>query len=294
MQGIYRINIAGKVHEYTNVITNAGKVRILEAVAGKASGFADSMIAGIDITAAADTDRSLGFPVGGGNINVRIADPVNKKIYFKSTLPSLDNYEIRELGCYSTNFNSMQNSTFGTGSVLLAVFGSSTPWVNVTGTAASATTNNKIGTDSLQYAINNTTVNGYMNLPKDYSNLPTTATFDLAYFANNLTNLTVRFKVDSANYFQTTAYSLTNGYNISKVQLGSFVATGTPSWANIQQFEILATSTSANGLLSLDGLRYSFPPSAENSLLSRVVLGTPLQKLAGVTVDIEYVLSLGL
>src|ERR1700712_3378792 len=166
MQGTYKITIGGEVYEYKNVITTAGKQRILECIAGKASGFADSIFAGIGNTAATIGDTSLEFIVGGSDINVRLTDPVNKKVYFKGTLPSQDVYEIRELGCYSNSQALLQNSVSGQGTTLLAVFGGSVTWIDTAGVSTRANTNNKIGTDSIQYALNTTTGTGYMNMPR--------------------------------------------------------------------------------------------------------------------------------
>jgi hypothetical protein len=293
MRGIYKLISGGKTYTAKNVITNAGKASILNAVAGKSTGFAASMVAGIGTVASTANDTELQFAVGGNDINAIIVDAVNEVIYFKATLPATDNYEIRELGCFSTNYTGAQNS-FGSGSITLAMFGENTAWVDVVGTHILGTSNNRIGTSSIEYA-NFTSVEGYLNFQQDLTSLPDNATFDLAYYTDAVSDLIVRFKVDDDHYFECDTWPVTNGYNIAKIAKSSFVATGQPTWDTLNTLEIEAAGTAAT--LSLDALRYTVPVQSEaieSSLLSRVVLTTPQQKLAGVSMDVEYVLELNI
>jgi len=293
MIGSYRITNGDSVKEYRNVITEDGKNRILDAVSGKVAGFASSMVVGIGSTAAAESDKSMEFMAGGSDVNAVITDYANGFIYFKATLPSLDDYEIHELGCFSINYSGVQNATQGS-SLLLAVFGDQSDWMDDTGVSTLATTNNRIGSASIQYSAFTSAV-GHMSLIKDFSFLPSNTTFDLAYYTSGLTDLVVRFKVDASNYFEANGWAVGNGYHINKIAKSSFTTTGTPDWANIQVLEIEATGTA--GVISLDAIRYT-PPIINNgeagSLLSRVVLVSPERKLPGVSVDIEYKLELGI
>lgn len=292
MQGIYRVNNGGVVTEYKNVITSDGRIRILDLVAGKIKGFASAIVAGIGDTAALSSDKALEFMVGGSDINATITDPVNNKIYFKATLPIQDDYEIHELGCFSTNYTGVQTNTEGS-SLLLAVFGSQSKWVDVIGTSTLATTNNRVSAASIQFA-SFSSAKGNMTFIKDFSSLASNATFDLAYYTSGVSSLKMRFKVDSSNYFELTAWPVTNGYHISKKLKSDFVATGSPTWDAIKTLEFEATGTSAT--LSLDCLRYTNPVVStvfQSNLLSRVILLTPQRKLPGVSMDVEYVLELG-
>jgi len=87
----------------TNVITNPGRLGILNAIAGKRLGFAESLVVGIGRTTATVDDESLVFEVAKCDINTAIVDPVNEKIYFKGVLPINDQYEVHELGCYPSS-----------------------------------------------------------------------------------------------------------------------------------------------------------------------------------------------
>jgi len=293
VRGTYKLTTQNGIVVAKNIITTAGKASILNAVAGKSVGFATSLVAGIGATTATVNDAELEYAVGGNDVNAVIADLVNEKLYFKATLPSTDNYEIRELGCFSTNYTGAQNS-FGAGSISLVVFGENTPWMNDTGSFVLASTNNRIGTSSIQYA-SFSSVKGHAVFYQDLSIIPDNSTFDLAYYVNGVSDLILRFKTDDSNYFECATWPVTNGYNIAKIAKSTFTATGTPSWDNLTVLEVEATGSSAT--LSLDALRYTVPVVSEainSSLLSRVVLDTPQQKLAGVSMDVEYMLELNI
>lgn len=293
MQGTYKITTENGIVVAKNIITNAGKASILNAVAGKSVGFATSLVAGIGATAATVNDAELEYAVGGNDVNAVIADLVNEKLYFKATLPAADNYEIRELGCFSTNYTGAQNS-FGAGSIALFAFGENTPWEDDTGTSTLANTNNRVGTVSIEYA-GFSSAKGHTSFQQDLSSLPDNATFDFAYYVNGVSDLILRFKLDDSNYFQCDTWSVTNGYNIAKIAKSAFTVTGVPSWNNLAILEVETAGTTAT--LSLDALRYTVPVVSEainSSLLSRVVLDTPQQKLAGVSMDIEYMLELNI
>lgn len=293
MQGTYRFHTNNGVINAKNIITNAGKANILNAIAGKTKGFATSMVAGVGSVTATVDDLALQFAVGGNDINAIITDLVNEKIYFKATLPALDNYKIYELGLFSINYTGAQNA-FGAGSISLVTFGENTNWTDSIGASVLSSNNNRIGVTSIEYP-SFSSVKGSMSFKQDLSILPDNATFDLAYFADNLSSLVLRFKFDDANYFQANTWTLTDGYNISKVLKSSFTATGSPSWNSLRTLEIQSAGTLA--VLSLDALRYTVPINSEpidSTLLSRVVLVTPQQKLAGVSMDVEYVLDLNI
>lgn len=291
MRGRYKISSPGNDLMVSNVITNAGKTSVLNAVAGKSVGFASSIIAGIGNTAATENDTELVYAVGGNDINSIIVDPVNAIIYFKATLPAADNYKIYELGCFGINYTGAQNN-FGAGNISLVVFGGASGWEDAVGTSALASTNNRLGISSLQYT-SFTSAKGSMPMIQNFDNLPDTTTFDLAYYVNAVSSVDVRFKFDDDNYFESSTWAVSNGYHIDKIQKGDFTSTGSPSWGDIKILEVEAAGTSAT--ISLDALRYTVPvvsEAIESSLVSRVVLDIPQQKLAGVSMDIEYALEL--
>lgn len=291
VQGVYKITNGDQVTYHKNLLTTQGKNRLIDCSSGRTVGFATSIVAGIGTTAANVNDRTLEFMVGGSDVNAIIPDYTTGDVYFKATLPNSDDYTIYELGCFSTNYSGVQNSTDG-GSLLLVAFGSQSLWTDITGVSTFATTNNRIGPDSIQYA-SFSAAKGSMNFIHDLSILTSDTTFDFAYYTTGVSSLKVRFKVDVSNYFECATWPVTTGYHISKIAKSTFTSTGTPDWSKIQTLEVEAAGTTAT--LSMDAIRYT-PPAVNNrspgNLLSHVILTTPQRKLPGVSIDIEYKLNL--
>jgi hypothetical protein len=292
MQGIYKITNGNKISTYKNIITTNGRVALLTAISGQKQGWAESIVAGISDTAATANDTALGYLVTGGDINTTIIDPVNEKLYFKTSLPLQDELTIYELGCYASSTLSTQSSESGGGGILV-LFTTDIEWVDTAGSSVADTTNNRVGKDSISYTIAaSATVSGYLSYISDMTFIPTNGSFKLAYNSTGLADFVLRFKVDDSNYYEYNGYSVTNGYHIVSVLKSDFVATGTPLWSDIQVVEIEATAGGSGGSISIDALSYELPLTDVSNLLSRVVLTTPQQKLPGVPLDIEYLLEI--
>jgi|SRR5687767_689382 len=292
MQGQYKIFVDGELLYIKNIITAEGRLAAINAIAGKRTGFAESIVVGIGSTAATADDKTLEFLVAGSSISTIITDPVNERIYFKSVLPAGDQYKIYELGCYSSGINAALQTGVSTG-VLLNNFNGATTWTDVSGTHTLSAVNSRLDSDSIEYAITASgTVKGYATSAIDLSSLPDSTEFSLAYYVNNLADLIIRFKTDDTNYYSYNGLVVSNGYKIDKFLKSDFSATGSPNWASIVAIEIEATATGSPGTISLDGLRYDIVQAAGSGLVSRAVLSSPMEKLSGITMDIEYVLEL--
>jgi hypothetical protein len=292
MLGIYRIKLDTTTYEYKNIITDIGRLNLLYAISGQQQGWAASIVAGIGSTSATDNDTGLEYLVSGGDISTTIVDPINEKLYFKSSLPLQDEFVIYELGCYSSNTLSTQSSESG-GGAALAIFTSTGNWIDTTGTHSLDTNNNRIGKDSIAYTIGaSSSAEGYLPYIVNLDSIPSNANFKLSYYVTGITDLVLRFKVDDSNYYEYNGWSVTNGYHISSVVKSDFIATGAPSWTDITAVNLEITAGGAGGFVSLDGIRYELPLTTDSKLLSRVVLGTPQIKSPGVPLDIEYLLEL--
>jgi hypothetical protein len=292
MQGLYRITLGDKVYEYKNVITDIGRLGLLYAISGQRLGWATSIVAGIGNTAAASTDTGLEYLISGGDISTTIIDPVNEKLYFKSALPLQDEFKIYELGCYSSNTLSTQSSESG-GGALIAILTSASNWNDTTGTHSLDTTNNRVGKDSIAYTISaSASAEGHLDYIADLTSIPSNASFKFAYYVTGITDLVMRFKVDDSNYYEYDGWSVSNGYHISTALKSSFTSTGSPTWDQIQSIQIEITAGGSGGSVSLDAIRYELPLTTDSTLLSRVVLPTPQEKLPGVPLDIEYLLEI--
>jgi hypothetical protein len=88
----------------------------------------------------------------------------------------------------------------------------------------------------------------------------------------------------------TSGLATVTGYQILSCAKDEILATGTPSWENINKVSITMTSTG----LVLDGIKFDDTDNVDVNygLVSRTALATPIQKSAGEPITIEYYLVL--
>jgi hypothetical protein len=70
--------------------------------------------------------------------------------------------------------------------------------------------------------------------------------------------------------------------------------TGSPTWDNITSVDLLVTAKAAGATnVDFDGLRIDTLGiiNPDNVMISRTVLGTPVTKLGGMEMDVEYSLD---
>ena len=137
----------------------------------------------------------------------------------------------------------------------------------------------------------------------DLSGYSVNDTLKLAYVKNdaNLQNIIIKFYSSSVDYYSVTVTPASGtGYKISSDitlnNLFSNASTLNVDPSNINQIGITITPVSGQSTSTgLDALRINdedtFDPNF--GLISRSVLSTPLVKLAGRQVDVEYRLDLG-
>jgi hypothetical protein len=291
VQGLYRIYRDGLLIRQTkNLITTQGKNRVRQILAGSATGFASSIMVGVGSTTPTVDDTSLDFAVEGATILNAMVDDVNNRIYFKTSLPVEKQYKIYELGCYAASAATakqyQQNS-------LVMSFGESTTWTDSSGSHTLNSTNTRVGASSIRYTLASAGVGrGSTPFQINLDQLPSYAKFKLAYFANNIANIKVRFKSTDTDYYEGTIVPGTNNaYNISSLLKEDFVATGTPTWSNITVIEVQSTATGSAGTVDLDSIRYDVATTADSLLLSRALAVSPVLKPAGSTMDVEYLLE---
>lgn len=291
MLGQYNIYKDGSLlYQAKNIITTQGKNRIRQILAGKATGFASSILVGIGSSTPTVNDVSLDFAVEGANILNTMVDDINNKIFFKTSLPVDKQYKIYELGCYASDGTTakqyQQNS-------LLMSFGELTTWVDTSGTHTLNSTNTRVGAFSIRYSLSAAGVGrGSTAFQIGLDQLPPYAQFKIAYFANNIANIKLRFKTTDSDYYEATIVPATNNaYNISSSAKSTFTVTGSPSWATITIVEVQATATGSAGTIDLDSIRYDVATTADSLLLSRALPSSPVIKPAGSTMDVEYLLE---
>ena len=265
--------------------------------------------------ALADTNSRLGFeffrlPVTLGSIDVQPDGNGGYTYYavYKTTIPQDVSGIISEIGLYPGKRTSMNNYD----SKYLSNFENVLDWTDSTGAnpgqADSTIVTPRIGdyTSEIRFGMIDTTsqtkeykfATGIIDISGYSVNDSITLAFNR--FDTNSSNIKIKFYSSDTDYFygDIDLTGLSTGNYIKEVSMSSVFAnaSGTPDAANITYIgvELSRTSTSSNSYLYMDGLRINdedtFDPTY--GLISRSVLNTPVTKVAGRPIDIEYRLEL--
>jgi archaellin len=293
-----------EIYRSENVITRYGKRFLTSFLAGRDSFTSKSMAFGIDSTAAQDTDTRLGFefyrtPVLFGSTDIQtLNDTTTYAVVYKATIPQDVAGLITEVGIYPE----FKESISSYDSKFIADFDSQLDWTN---TPLITTVDARIGQYLLNMPSNGTSAKEYKTNVQviDLSGYSVNDTLKLAYLKNdaNLQNIIIKFYSSPLDYYYVTVtpetgtgYKLSSDIKLDNLFSNSSTANVDPS--NINQIGITVTPVSGQSTsVGLDGLRINdedtFDPNF--GLISRSVLSTPLVKLAGRQVDVEYRLDLG-
>jgi len=307
IKGTYIFYQDGKeIYRTENVITKFGKRFLTNFIAGNINSNKKDMAIGIDSTSATENDTRLGFefyrlPVAIGSTDIQ-TDGLGNTTYavvYKSTIPQDISGQINEIGIYP----SLRSSTNNYDSKFISDFGNYLDWTTSGGFNPSVTTSNmKIGDNMLTMQSNSTSAQEYKSTisPIDISGYSVNDTIRLAYYKNdaNLSSIKVRLYSSSNNYYEATITPASGtGYKLSSsVLLSTALAssTGSPDPTNINQVGIIITPTASNTTsVGMDGLRINDEDTFDPiyGIISRSVV-TPLTKLAGRAVDVEYRLDM--
>jgi hypothetical protein len=294
MRGTYKYYQGGRqVGQAENLITNDGKRLIMQYLANYRANLATHIGVGAFNTAANVTDKELAFEWAKTPIISTSPDYTNTLLVFKGRFEAPVTGIVYESGLWSPD-DAVGEYT----SKMLLDFDSS----NDTWTAgAFVTTTARVGVDSLRLtpALSTTTTAQNLDAVFDLSGYSNADEFKLAYNVNNAftASVQIRFYADASNYFTYTINTPTAGYKVQKFYKSDFVATGTPSWANITFVGVLTTAT-AGGAASVDfdGLRIDDKDTFTdtNILISRAVPASPVTMIPNVPMDIEYTLDVTL
>jgi hypothetical protein len=305
LKGIYIYYENGQeIYRSENVITKYGKRFLTNFLAGRDSFSSKSMAFGIDSTAAQDTNTRLGFefyrtPVLFGSTDIQtLNDATTYSIVYKATIPQDVAGYITEVGLYPEYKESLNSYD----SKFIADFDNQLDWTNA---PSITTTSARVGQYLLNMSSNGTSAKEYKTNVQaiDLSGYSVNDTLKLAYVKNdaNLQNIIIKFYSSSVDYYSVTVTPASGtGYKISSDitlnNLFSNASTLNVDPSNINQIGITITPASGQSTSTgLDALRISdedtFDPNF--GLISRSILSTPLVKLAGRQVDVEYRLDLG-
>lgn len=255
---------------------------------------------------AKDLDTRLGFefyrlPVSFGTTDIQTTSGVTDySVVYKAVIPQDIVGEISEVGLYPGTRTSTNNYD----SKFISDFSDVLSWEDSLGNNPQNTESNyKIGGNLLNMSSNSGSAREYKSSisPIDLSGYSTADTLKLAFYKedNNLQSIKVRLYSDITKYYEVTITPQSGiGYKItSDITLASLFngAVNSPDNTNINMVGIVLTPTSGNTTtVGMDGLRINdedtFDPTF--GIISRSTLGTPLSKLAGRQVEIEYRLDL--
>lgn len=308
LKGTYIFYEDGKeICRQSNVITKFGKRFLTNFIAGNVPSLSKDLAFGIDATAATENDTRLGFefyrlPILFGSTDIQTtAGTTSYSVVYKTTVPQDVVGNIYEVGLYPSTRSSVNNFD----SKFITDFDSITDWEDSSNNNPLLTTSNyRIGGNLLRMYTNASTSKEYKaTIPKlDLSGYSTADTLKIAYYREdaNLSTIKVRLYSEDTKYYEVTITpSAGTGYKISSDILLSTVFAGATSPApdntNINQVGIIVTAgAGGNAYVGLDGLRINDEDTFDPifGLISRSVLGSPITKVAGRQVDVEYRLDL--
>lgn len=305
IKGTYIYYENGKeIYRSSNVITKYGKRFLTNFIAGTDSFSSKSMAFGVDSTAATENDTRLGFefyrtPILFGSTDIQtLNDITNYSVVYKATIPQDVAGYITEVGLYPEFKESL--SSFD--SKFILDFESQLEWTN---TPLITLDEARIGQYLLKMSSNGTSAKEYKtNIQTlDLSGYSVNDTLRLAFikYDANLQNIIIKFYSSDLDFYSVTMTPASGtGYKLSSEitlnNLFSNASTTNVDPTNINKIGITITPTSGQSTsVGLDGLRINdedtFSPNF--GLISRSILTTPLVKLAGRQVDVEYRLDLG-
>lgn len=294
MRGTYRFYQNGNlIAEQPNLITTEGQRLILRYLAGQSPSLGAAIGIGVSSVAATVNDTMLGFEVERVSVNLRNADYTNTMVIFKGTIDQDVVVNIHEMGLWSAAANNLSGEF---DSRLLTTFDLDLEtWSNVT----ADTTANRTSVDAARVdaAISSTT-NAALDVDMDLSGYSANDTFLLAFSKpnNNINTIKLIFEdvIGGGNASLTKTVSpLGTGYNILQFRKGDFTITGTFSWETITKMSFDVTAGGTAGYVILDGLRVEDldTPNQDFTLVSRAILGSPIQKTNVAPMDVEYALD---
>lgn len=257
---------------------------------------------------ASELDTRLGFefyrlPVSLSSTDIQTAGSSSSySVVYKTTIPQEISGVISEIGLYPSTRSSANNYD----SKFITDFSDALDWTDNGGfTTVSSTANARIGDSLLDMESDDTSVNEYTsNIYFDIAGYSQNDTLSLAYYKydENIDNIRVKFySTDTAWFYVDITPQAGLGYKISPdISVGTLFnqsggsTTVDPSQISKVGIEITPTSGDTTKV-GMDALRINDEDTFDPifGIISRTTLATPLEKIAGRSVDVEYRLDLG-
>lgn len=309
MRGFYRIYKGDAlVCEQENALTIVGRSLILKSLLGLIPSVGGSIAIGVDsqVNPALNANNlidlnTMGFSIGQSPVQLATLNRTDNvdALVFKTTINDPLKYTIYEVGLYP---EAIQNQIIQFSDLLLFNGESDDGWTEGSVELSLKTTGSRMISENIAngtYRIGNEAV--YIDPASTVSSTVFSKNFtefsdkDLLKLAVDPTGtsgtLLIKFQTNDANYYSKTFTISAGGYQILSCAKDEILATGTPSWGDINKISITMTTTG----LVLDGIKFDDTDNVDVNygLISRTALATPIQKSAGEPITIEYYLVLG-
>lgn len=296
------------------MITKFGKRFLTTYLAGNADFNNKTLALGIANStdyAESDSNSRLGFefyrlPVDFGSVDIQpVGDGTfSYTVVYKATIPQDIIGTIKEVGLYSSGRKSTNNFD----SKFLSTFENNLDWFysDLTNAVYVNSSDSRVGSGMLKLDFTNssTTTNELYTKTStiDISGYSANDTLTLAYnkVDTNLSKIRVKFySSDTDYYYGDITPSSGTGNKIQSISMALVFSNyvGAPIASSISKIgiEITRSSTSSPSIIYLDGLRINDEDTfdATFGMISRSVLSSPITKIAGRQIDIEFRLNLG-
>jgi hypothetical protein len=294
------------------MITRFGKRYFTNMIAGNITSLGKDVAIGIGSSAASIDDTRLDFewyrlPVSYGSTDIQTVNGVTTyTVIYKTTLPQNIAGTISEIGLYPSSRISINESD----SKFISDFTDNLTWTDEVGQNpdfeinTATTTYSKIGDSVLKMVAGVNDPTEYTNSESvlNLSGYSTADSITISYYKYdaNLSSIKLRLYTTNSDYYQYTITPLSGtGHKLQPdIPLSSVLLSpvGTPNLASIAKIGFLITPTTGNATaVGMDGFRINdedtFDP--QFGIISRSVLSSPIIKLAGRQIDLEYKLDLG-
>lgn len=309
IKGTYIFYEDGKeVYRSKNILTKFGKRYLTNVIAGNVNAASKEVAIGIDSTAATANDSRLGFEFYRTEVTLSSTDiqqngvdgngqPVfTYSAVFKTTLPQDISGIVKEVGLYPL----IKTGTNNYDSRFISDFSNPVDWQDSLGSSAQQVVSDARIGDSLVGMTSNTgAANEYKtNAILDLSGYSSVDNLTVAYRQSdsNLSSFRIKFYSTDTDYYYAQISSSSTGDKIATVSMNTLFSNvvGSPQKNNITKIGIQITPTSGVAQVLFDGIRINDEDTFDPiyGLISRSILSTPLIKLNGRQVDIEYKLDL--
>lgn len=316
IKGEYIFYEDGKeIYRSPNLITKFGKRFITTYLAGNVSFVEKDLAVGIGNAtdlALADTNTRLAFefyrlPSSFGTVDIFTSGTTTYSVVYKSTIPQDVAGIIKEIGLYPKNRTSVNNYD----SRYLSDFENNREWYD----ASNITINPELVTSptprigermiELKFNVGDTTSTTrefkYNIGSFDMSGYSVNDNVVLAFNRANTNSNRIRIKFYSSptSYVYGDITPAIVGDDIEPISMSSILSNqvGTPDVSAISSIgiEVRRASAASAATIYLDGLRINdqdtFDPTF--GLISRSILSSPITKVAGRPLDIEYKITIG-